>query len=88
MIEHAQQMLRIGIAAVDAVAEDRHVGASGFRHDEQFVHGLRKAVDHDLRRVGRGIEKQDLGAHLVDRDHAVLYACHCLSLRCQAINLA
>ena len=37
-IEHAQMMLRIGIAAVNAVAEDRHIGhaeAAGFRHDQQ-----------------------------------------------------
>ena len=59
-IEHAEQMLRIGIAAVDAVAEDRHIGHAGLRHDEQFMHGLGKAVDHDLGLVGGGIEEQHL----------------------------
>ena len=33
-IEHTEVMLRIGIAAVNAVAEDRHIGATGFRHHE------------------------------------------------------
>ena len=70
-IEDAKQMLRIGIAAVDAVAEDRHIGQAGLRHDEQFVHGAGKAVDHDFGLVGDGIEEQNLAAHLVDRDHAV-----------------
>ena len=52
-IEHAQLVLRIGIAAVDAVAEDRHIGAAGFRHHQKFMHGAGKTVDHDLGRVSR-----------------------------------
>ena len=38
-VEHARAMLRIGIAAVNAVAEDRHIGHAGFRHDQQLVDG-------------------------------------------------
>ena len=45
-IDDRQQMARIGIAAVNAVAENRHIGQPGFRHDEQFVHGARKTVEH------------------------------------------
>ena len=76
-VEHAEQMLRIGIAAVDAVAEDRHIGHAGLRNDEQFVDRLGEAVDHDFGRVGDGIEKQHLAAHLVDRDDALFWVGHC-----------
>src|SRR5271163_4352503 len=69
-------MLRMRIAAMNAIAEDRHIGEAGFRHDEQFVHRFRKAVDRHLGGIGLRIEKQNLGSHLVDRDHAVFNACH------------
>ena len=67
-IEDEQQMARVGIAAVDAVAEDRHVGDAGFRQHQQLVHGARKAVEHDLGLVADRIEEQDLRPHLVDPD--------------------
>jgi hypothetical protein len=70
-IENAQGMLRIGIAAVNAVAEDRHVGEAGLWNNKQFVHRARKAVDHHLGLIGRGIEEQDFPAHLVDCNHSV-----------------
>jgi hypothetical protein len=70
-IEDAQIVLRIGITAVDAVAEDRHVSHAGFGDDEQLVHGFRKAVEHDLGLVGLGIEEQNFCSHLVDRDQSV-----------------
>ncbi len=63
-------MARIRIAAVDAVAEDRHIGAAGLGDDQQFVHGLLEAFEHGLGLVAARIEEQDLGADLVDRDHA------------------
>jgi len=56
-VEHTKPMLRIGIAAVDAVAEDRHVRHPGLRHDQQLVHGAREAVDHHLGLVSRRVEK-------------------------------
>ena len=73
-IEHAQMVLRVRIAAVDAVAEDRHVGAAGFRHHQELMHGAGKSVEHDLGLVGRGIEEQHLAAHLVDRDQPACVA--------------
>src|SRR5580704_13748982 len=69
-------MLRIGIAAMDAVAEDRHISHAGLRHHQQLVHRARKAVDHHLGRVGGGIEEQHLAAHLVDCDHSIVSAGH------------
>ena len=87
-IENAEMMLRVGIAAVNAVAEDRHIGEAGFRHDEQFVHGSRKAVEHDLGRIGRGIEKQDFCPHLVDRDHPMVRVSHRFFLRASADNFS
>ncbi len=71
-IEHAELVLRIGIAAVNAVAEDRHIGqrrrAVGFRHDQQFMHGTLEAVDNDFGCVGLRVEEQNFRAHLVDGD--------------------
>jgi hypothetical protein len=75
-IEHAEQMLRVGITAMDAVAEDRHISHAGLRHHEQLVHRARKAVDHHLGLIGRGIEEQHLAAHLVDCDHSVFCVSH------------
>ena len=79
-IEDAQMMLRVGIAAVDAVAENRHIGhgglAAGLRHDQQFMHGAEKSVDHDFGLIGDRIEEQNFRSHLVDRDHAVFYVGH------------
>jgi hypothetical protein len=37
-----------GIAAVDAVAEDRNVGEADVRHHQQFVHRMGQIVEHDL----------------------------------------
>ncbi len=74
-IEDAEEMPRIRIAAVNTVAEDRHVGETGFRDHQQLVHVARKPVEHNLGRVGRWIEKQDLAAHLVDRDQPARTVC-------------
>src|ERR1035438_3396723 len=63
-------MAGIGISAVDAVAEDRHISQPGLRDHQQFVHGSLKTVQHGFRLVCVRIEKQDLAADLVDRDHA------------------
>ena len=68
-VEHANEMLRVGIAAMNPIAEDRHIGEAGFRHHQQLVHGARKSVDHQFGLVRGGIEKQHFAAHLVDRDH-------------------
>ena len=70
-IEDAEVMLRIGIAAVNAVAEDRHISEAGFRHHEQLVYGAREVIDHDFRRKVLRIEEQDFGANLVDGNHAM-----------------
>jgi len=69
-------MLRVRIAAVDAVAKDRHISEAGFRHHQQFVHGAREAVDGHLGFIGVGIKKQDFRSHLVDRDHAMVRIGH------------
>jgi len=69
-IDDAEKMSRIGIAAVDTVAEDRHIGEAGLRHDEELVHRAGKAVQHDLGLETDGIEKQNFCADLVDRDHS------------------
>ena len=74
-VDDAQEMAWIGIAAVDPVAEDRHVGEAGFRHHQQFVHRAWKIVEHDFRLVAGGIEEQDFRPHLVDRDHSACVAC-------------
>ena len=74
-VEDAHEMVRIGIAAVNAIAEDRHVGKPGLRHHQQFVHGARKAVEHDFGLVGDRIEEENLSPHLVDGDHATCAAC-------------
>jgi hypothetical protein len=42
-IDDAKEMTRIGIAAVDTVAEDRHISEVGIRHHEQFVHSAGKS---------------------------------------------
>jgi hypothetical protein len=78
-IDDAEQMTGIGIAAVDAVTEDRHVGEAGFRQHEQLVHRALKTLEHDLGLVAHRIEKQDLCPHLVDRDQSARAAClgHC-----------
>src|SRR4029077_18593571 len=60
----------VGIAAVNAVAEDRHIGAALLGQHQQFVHGALEAIEHGLNRVADGIEEEDLGPHLVDRDQA------------------
>ncbi len=44
-IEHAKQVLRIGISTMDAVSENRNIGSAGFRHHQQLVHGLFKAIE-------------------------------------------
>jgi hypothetical protein len=69
-VDDAEQMAGIGIAAVDAVAEDRHIGEARLRHHQQFVHGAGKILEHDLGLVARRIEEQDLRPHLVDRDQS------------------
>jgi len=73
-IEDAEVMLRIRIAAVNAVAEDGHIGEAGFRHHEQLMHGAREAIDHDFRRKVLRIEEQDFGADLIDGNHAFYFA--------------
>ena len=45
-IEHAEQMLWVGISAVDSVPKNRNVGAVGFRHHQQLVHRLFEAVEN------------------------------------------
>jgi hypothetical protein len=74
-VDDAQEVAGIGIAAVDAVAEDRHIGKAGLRHHQQFVHRARKTLEHDLRLIAHGIEEQDLRPHLVDRDQSARAAC-------------
>ena len=69
-IEDAKMVLRVRIAAVDAITKDRHIGETGFRHDQELVHGARKAVDHGLGRIGLRIKEQDFRSYLVYRDHA------------------
>ena len=69
-IDDVERVTGIRIAAVNAVAVDRHIGAVGFRDHQQFVHRTLEAVEHGFRHVGLRIEKQDLAADLVDRDHA------------------
>ena len=69
-IDDTQKMTWIGIAAVDTVAEDRHISEVGIRYHEQFVHRAGKIFQHDLRLIGNWIEKQNFCAHLVDRDHS------------------
>src|SRR5579884_3132522 len=63
-------MLRIRIAAVDAVAEDRHVSEPGLGHNKQLMHRFWKAVDHHFGFVGDRVQKQHLATHLVDGDDA------------------
>jgi len=69
-IDDAKKMTWIGIAAVNTVAEDRHISETGIRHHEQFVHSAEKVFQHDLCLIGHWIEKQNFCAHLVDRDHS------------------
>jgi hypothetical protein len=61
----------VRVSAVNAVAINRHIGASGFGHDQQFVHGALETVEHLLCLESRRIDEQDFGAHLVDADHPV-----------------
>ncbi len=75
-IDDAEQMARVRVTAVDAVAEDRHVGKAGLRHHQQFVDGTRKAVEHGLGLVGLRVQEQDLRAHLVDRDQSARALAH------------
>ena len=70
-IDDAQRVAGVRVAAVDAVAVDRHIGESGLGHDQQLVDGALETVEHLLRLVGRRIDEQDFGAHLVDADHPV-----------------
>src|SRR5947209_1486687 len=63
-------MAGIGIAAVDAVAEDRHIGAALLRQHQQLVNGALEAVEHGLCHITDGIDEEDLRPHLVDRDQA------------------
>src|SRR5207253_9939389 len=44
-VDDGDQMAGIGIAAMDAVAEDRNIGKPSPRHHQQSVHGARKAGD-------------------------------------------
>ncbi len=74
-IDDAEQMSRIGIATVDTVAEDRHIGEPGMRHDEELVHRAGKTVQHHLGLETDGIEKQNFCADLVDRDHSARGLC-------------
>ena len=56
-VDDAEEMTGIGIAAVDSVAEDRHVGLAGLRNHEQFVHGARKITRVlILRLIGRRVK--------------------------------
>ena len=69
-IDDAEKMSRIGIATVNTVAEDRHIGEASIRHDEELVHRAGKTVQHHLGLETDGIEKQNFCADLVDRDHS------------------
>ena len=69
-IEHAKQVLRVGISAVDAVPENRNIGAAGFRHHQQLVHGLFEAVENHFGLVSDRVQEQHLAALLVDRDQS------------------
>ena len=69
-VDDVQRVAGVRIPAVNAVAEDRHIGAAGLRQHQQLVHGALEAVEHRLGLVGRGVQEQDLPAHLVDRDQA------------------
>src|SRR5262249_28602309 len=70
-IDDAERVTGIRVPAMNAVPVDRHIGASGFRHDEELVQGALKTVEHLLRLVGRRVDEQDLGVHLVDADHSL-----------------
>jgi hypothetical protein len=74
-IDDAEKMSRIGIAAVDTVAEDRHIGEASIRHDEELMHRAGKTIQHHLGRETDGIEKQNFCAHLVDREHSARGVC-------------
>src|SRR5262245_46856603 len=58
-IDDAKKMTWIGIAAVDTVAEDRHISEVGIRHHEQFVNRAGKIFQRDLCLIGNWIEKQN-----------------------------
>ena len=76
-IDDAERMARMRVPAVDAVAENRHIGKPGFRHQQELMHGALKAVEHGLCLECLRIEKQDFGAHLVDGDHSMACSAHC-----------
>src|SRR5262249_38369904 len=70
-VDDAKKMTRIGIAAVDSVAEDRHIGEPRLRQDQKLVHRAGKAVEYNLGCKTDGIEKQNFCADLVVRGHSV-----------------
>jgi hypothetical protein len=70
-IDHAERVARVRISAMDAVAEDRHVGEARFGQDEQLVNSALEAVEDCFGPVGRGVQEEDFRSHLVDRDQAV-----------------
>ena len=47
-IEHAEQMLWVGIAGENSVSIDRNVGPVGFWEHEQLVHRLFEAIKYDF----------------------------------------
>src|SRR5262249_7456335 len=64
----AKEMPGVRIAAVDAVAEDRHVRARGVRDHQQLVHSGGKSFQYNLGLKGPRVEEQNFTAHLLDRD--------------------
>ena len=70
-VDYAKKMTRIGIAAMDSVAEDRHIGEPRLRQDQKLVHRAGKAVEYNLGCKTDGVKKQNFCADLVDRDHSV-----------------
>ncbi len=73
-IDDAQRVTGMGIAAVNAIPVNRHIGAPCFRDDEQLVDGALESIKHFLCFKCCRIDKEDLGPHLVDSDHAVRIA--------------
>jgi hypothetical protein len=84
-VDDGKEMARIGIAAVNTVAKNRHISEAGVRHHKQFMHCAGKIFQQGLRLIGNSIEKQYFCADLVDHDHSArvfsdrvhLFSCVC-----------
>jgi hypothetical protein len=75
-IHEGEQVAGIGIAPMNAVAVDRHVGGRAVAVDQQLVRHPLEVVEDHAHRVADRIEKQHLAAHLVDGDEAVCWFRH------------